>query len=332
MSEEINLVRKQQKKGLGRGLGSLLGEANSLETDVLPNTSGPLEAKIQTTKSPMTTPVAAPAGEQIPETARIWTVGIEKVIPNKEQPRKFFEPNKLQELANSIKAKGVLLPIVVRKIEGGKFEIVAGERRWRASQLAGIKDVPIIIKNAERAEALELALIENIQRQDLNPLEEAEAYLQLTSRYGLTQQQVADRVGKDRVTVANLLRLMGLTAEVKALVRNGELQLGQAKVLLAIQDPAAQTKLAKKVVQLRLSVRATEKLVAKFNANESDELEIEEPQVAQRDLRPIMSELQKIFGTKVDVDSFKDKTKITFHFYSIVELNQYLDKVRRAVR
>ncbi len=297
----------------------------------MPNNSISLEVK-NTAKQPVAAPVPAAVIEQIPETARIWTVGIEKVIPNKEQPRKFFEPTKLQELANSIKAKGILLPIVVRKIEGGKFEIVAGERRWRASQLAGIKDVPIIIKNAERAEALELALIENIQRQDLNPLEEAEAYLQLTSRYGLTQQQVADRVGKDRVTVANLLRLMGLTAEVKALVRNGELQLGQAKVLLAIQDPNAQTKLAKKVVQLRLSVRATEKLVAKFNANESGELEIDEPQIAQRDLRPIMSELQKIFGTKVDVDSAKDKTKITFHFYSVAELNQYLDKVRRVVR
>ena len=332
MSEEINLVRKQPKKALGRGLGSLLGEANSIEVEAPQTKALPVDAKSPITKQNSNMAVGLPAVDQIPETARIWTVGIEKVFPNKEQPRKFFEPTKLQELANSIKEKGILLPIVVRKIEGGKFEIVAGERRWRASQLAGAKEVPIIIKNAERAEALEIALIENIQRQDLNPLEEAEAYMQLTTRYGLTQQQVADRVGKDRATVANLLRLMGLTAEVKSMVRNGELQLGQAKVLLAVQDPAEQTKLAKKVVQLRLSVRATEKLVAKFNANNNDELEIDEPQVSQRDLRPIISELQKIFGTKVDVDSVKDKTKITFHFYSVPELNQYLDKIRRVVR
>jgi ParB family chromosome partitioning protein len=337
MSEEIISVRKNTKKALGRGLGSLLGEASTLNenTQSLPISEEQQDFKrVEISKANLSATTAAAAGAgaiSIPEHQRIWTVAIEKVTPNKEQPRKFFDQQRLEELANSIKEKGILLPIVVRKLASGQFEIIAGERRWRAAQLSGAQEIPVIIKQTENREALELALIENIQRQDLNPMEEAKAYHLLTTRYGLTQQQLAEKVGKDRATVANLLRLVSLTSEVKALIKTGELQLGQAKVLAGVHDPKIQISIAKKVVQLRLSVRATEKLVAKSKMAE-DEVEVEVAVDEARELRPVIAELQKILGTRVDLDRNGEKTKVTVHLYSTAELNQFIDKMRRLNR
>jgi ParB family transcriptional regulator, chromosome partitioning protein len=330
MSEELTPLRKNTKKGLGRGLGSLLGETVTAydETGF---------ERVETVKKVDAAPATEPTKAQAPtilDTERIWSVGIEKIIPNREQPRKQFEPTKLQELANSIKEKGILQPIVARKVADGKFEIIAGERRWRAAQLAGAHEVPVILKVTDNQDALELALIENIQRHDLNAIEESEAYQFLGARYGLTQQEIADKVGKDRSTVANLMRLSALSSEVKTLVKNGELQLGHAKALLAIVDPKEQTQLAKKAVQLNLSVRATEKMVAKIRGEGAEETDLkvdlaEAEGLSASDIATLTSELQGLLGTKVEIAGQGKRSKVSILFYSTPELNQFIEKLRR---
>jgi ParB family chromosome partitioning protein len=373
MSEEMTPLRKNPKKVLGRGLGSLLGEANTLSEPsdfkrvetVLPQltpsgTPAPkaqqattipaskpmisqeisktsssiqraVEAEVATTVAAQAKPTApvVQASPVVPPGDRVWKVSIEKVVPNKEQPRKNFETEKLQELANSIKEKGILLPILVRPLAADTFEIIAGERRWRAAQLAGLQEVPVLVKKTENREALELALIENIQRQDINPIEEAEAYGLLSTRYGLTQQQIAERVSKDRSTVANLMRLMGLSIEAKALMKAGSLQLGQAKVLLAVTDLSQQALLAKKVVKQNLSVRATERLVIKLKESPTEALDLEDNADQKREAESLKQELQKLLGTKVDLDFSGKRSKVSIHFYSTPELNQFVDRLRK---
>lgn len=335
MSEEIVPLRKVPKKALGRGIGSLLGEltAANEETEF---------KRVETIKknTPQTQGADAVSQAQIPtqvpaQTAtsnqdKIWRVAIEKIAPNKEQPRKSFNPEKLSELAASIKEKGILLPILVRPISDGRFEIIAGERRWRAAQLSGAQEVPVIIRKAENGETLELALIENVQRQDINPMEEAEAYGILATKYGLTQQQIAEKVSKDRSTIANLMRITGLTAEVKALIRTGELPLGQGKVLLSIDNPSLQVQVAKKVVKQKLSVRATERLLAKIKESSLEAIELDEPQIDKRDIQPLISELQRILGTKVNIDTSGQRSKVSIQFYSVPELNQFIERLRKS--
>ncbi len=317
MSEELQSVRKlNNKRGLGRGLGSLLGEisASNEQANALPAAE-----KIETKQI-----VASPADSS----TRVWKVAIEKVRPNANQPRKHFDSVKLNELAQSIKQNGIILPIVTRSLPGGEHEIIAGERRWRAAQLAGLKEIPIIIRTAENKETLELALVENVQRHDLNALEEAEAYAVLANKYALTQQQIAEKVGKDRATVANLLRLMQLTPQVKDLVKAGDLQLGQAKVLLSVTDPKLQIQLARKTVQLRLSVRAVEKLVAKAQGAEKDI----EGAAELTAVKQLVQEMQQLVGTKVAIQSVGKTRTMTFTFYSDDELNQFVEKLRKSAR
>lgn len=369
MSEELNLTspRRMGKKPLGRGLGSLLREASTEDREQTVSSDAQVASQTITAKpqlqqpAPVTTtstattaqppkvntesakPAAAPvqntapvivasaATVKIDDKDRIWHIAIEKLKANKEQPRKVFEQSKLQELVTSIKEKGVMLPIVARKLGENNFEIIAGERRWRAAQQAGLKEVPVILRTAENRDALELALIENIQRQDLLPIEEAEAYGTLATRYGLTQAEIAQKVGKDRSTVANVMRLMGLTTEVKSLMKQGELQLGQAKVLLSIDNPVTQTIAAKKVIAQQLSVRATERLVAKLkNSGEEDSEQIDGvEEYNKRDIQPLISELQKILGTKVTIDVNGNTSRVSAYFYSVQELNQFVDKLRK---
>ena len=342
MSEEISQpvspLRKVQKKGLGRGLESLLGEANSLSSMSITAAPPFHEAKdvhraVGLAESKAEIKNTAPALPPVPENMRIWNMAIETISPNREQPRRHFDHAHLLELANSIKEKGILLPIVVRKTSEGRFEIIAGERRWRAAQLAGKKEVPAVIRNSENQEALELALIENIQRQNLNPIEEAEAYQRLAEKYGLTQQVIADKVGKDRATIANLMRLVTLTPEVKSFVKAGEIQLGQAKVLLAISDKVLQVKIARKVINLKLSVRATERVVTQaLQAPATPDLELEGEADAQREIRVLTAELQKLLGTKVKIEAEQGRGKLSIQFYSVNELNQLANKLRKALQ
>ena len=223
-------------------------------------------------------------------------------------------------------------PIVARKKKEGGFEIIAGERRWRASQLAGLKQVPVILKEIEDKQSLELAIIENVQRHDLNPIEEAAAFKKLMEDYGLTQAEVAQRLGKERSSVANTVRLLLLPPEVTQLVAQGRISSGHAKVLLSVGDAEKQIAVAKRIVEEKLSVRATEKalkeqaLVAKaMSAKEETQAN-----VSEKLIQNLSAELQKALGTKVNIDYKNAKGKLSLHFYSDDQLNTMADRLKEA--
>ncbi len=270
----------------------------------------------------------------VPENKRIWTVSIHKLIPNSSQPRKEFDEKKLEDLANSIRAKGILQPIMVRKQGEELFEILAGERRWRAAQKAGQHDVPIIIRETDDKEKLEIGLIENIQRENLNPIEEAEAYQVLIDKYKLTQLEISEQVGKERSTIANSLRLLGLTDKVKQLVVKNLISMGHAKVLLSLQNPIDQEKAAEKIVNLRLSVRGTESYVSKLLKNLNNKSkDIEDClgfDVSKKLVENLSHDLQKKLGTKIKIDYNKGKGKIFINFYSDEELNTIVEKISKG--
>jgi ParB family chromosome partitioning protein len=274
-----------------------------------------------------------PQPQPIAEDAQIWMLPIDRLAPNTQQPRQIFAQDGLRDLTASIKEKGILQPIVARRLSERQFEIIAGERRWRAAQAAGLHEVPVILKKVTEQDSLELAIIENIQRENLNPMEEADAFEHLMHEYDLTQQEIADKLGKERATVANTLRLLNLAPEVKAFVRNNELSAGHAKVLLSIEDKGAQAEAAKEVVAQKLSVRATEKLVAKTKASRrataggSTALNLDVP---QRLVEGLSTELQKLLGTKVTIDYADSKGKLSIHFYSDDQLTQVVEKLREA--
>ncbi len=208
--------------------------------------------------------VALPAAPAAPTRRDYFQAPIEDLHPGPEQPRQAFDEGTLNELASSIRSQGVITPLIVRerpKTEGGGFWIIAGERRWRAAQRAGLREVPVLLRDSTRAKALEAALIDNIQREDLNPIEEAEGYKRLSDELGYTQEQIAERVGKDRATVANALRLLKLPGSVRELVQKSALSMGHARALLGLEDTPAIERCALKVVARALSVRATEELV-----------------------------------------------------------------------
>lgn len=331
-----------KKTGLGRGLGSLLGENSSIVSDdkKITVTSAPTSAVQQpvATKpaAPVVTPAAvvapapAPQGAQVPENARIWQLPIEKVLRNSGQPRQHFDKAKLDELAQSIKQKGVLQPILVKRV-GANYEIIAGERRWRATQLAGLKEIPALIKTFEDQDSYEVALIENIQRHDLNPVEEAEAYQHLMKSYDLTQQQVAEKVGKDRATVANILRLLQLPEEVRQMVIKNELSLGHAKVLMTLPTADEQIHLAEKAAREKLSVRHLEQLVAlqfaKAKAKTKPSPSAEDA-LRARMAKSAVDSLQKKLGSKVQLDYDKGEGSLKIHFFSDQEFNALIESLQ----
>lgn len=271
----------------------------------------------------------------IPETARIWTVSIEKLSPNTQQPRQVFEDTALKELSASIKEKGILQPISARRKSETEFEIIAGERRWRAAQMAGLKEVPVILKEADEQDSLELAILENIQRADLNPVEEAEAYDHLMKTYNLTQVQVADRLGKERPTIANALRLLVLPPEVKLMIGGGELSAGHAKVLLGLESMADQISLAKEVIREKLSVRALEKKVAEKKSQASGS-QVVRPggsmgiDVSAKLVEALAGELQKLIGTRVVIDYADRRGKLSVYFHSDEQLTEIVERMRKG--
>lgn len=319
MSELINENSNKSKRGLGRGLGSLLGGANETSAPQEASMSAPRAANLVAAHA-APPPAAAPMTE-----GRVWQVGIDKLRSGAFQPRKTFEKEPLQELAQSIRENGILQPIIVRKTPAGAFEIVAGERRWRAAQLAGLHEVPVLIRNFEDQQALELAIIENIQREDLNPIEEAEAYSRLAADFKLSQQQIAEKVGKERATVANALRLLGLPADVRELVAKGLLSSGHAKVLLSLQDPKKQSEFAKKVLAEKMPVRKLERLLAAKTEEKNEDL-------MENTMNQLVSalgdELQKMLATKVHIDYSEGRGQIRIAFYSNEELNQVVDRLK----
>ena len=344
MSETTQQNVNRRKAGLGRGLGSLLGgnQINSspgFEAPIARQSNESVSIESQGPELKKDSPTASPERSVINEQAQIWTIPVERLKPNTQQPRQIFSAEALKDLTASIKEKGILQPIVARRLSEREFEIIAGERRWRAAQAAGLLEVPVILKNVGEQDSLELAIIENIQRENLNPMEEAEAFAALMTDYSLTQQQVAEKLGKDRSTVANLLRLLGLPPEVKLMVRSNELSAGHAKVILGIDSANLQISIAKQVINDKLSVRATERLVAQ---SKIDTRATESPaklnssqagmnfDVPQRLVESLAGELQKLIGTKVAIDYHDSKGKLSIHFYSDEHLTVLVDKLREA--
>lgn len=289
-------------------------------------------APVQNHQSQTTTARTAEQPRAINEESQIWMIAVDKLKPNTQQPRQIFTPEALKDLSASIKEKGILQPITARRLNEREFEIIAGERRWRAAQAAGLHQVPVILKKVSEQDSLELAIIENIQRENLNPLEEAEAYDRLMIDYSLTQQLVADKMGKDRSTVANSLRLLALPGEIKEFLRKNEISAGHAKVLLGLDDPKVQVKIAKQIVSEKLSVRATEKMVAraKIEARGETHSNSHKENVSKRAIEGLSAELQKLIGTKVVIDYADSKGKLSIHFYTDDQFNHVVEKLRKA--
>lgn len=244
------------------------------------------------------------------------------ITANPFQPRKEFDEEKLQQLADSIKQHGVLEPIIVRRYNGG-YQIVAGERRWRACSLAGLESIPAIVKDLTDNEMTEIALIENLQREDLNAIEEAEGYRLLLEEFNLTQEEVAEAVGKKRSSITNALRLLNLDQQVKSLVSSGQLSKGHAKVLLSIEDVAERQHLAKRVIKEEISVRQLEKIIKGKSKKPKPTKREQNPEV-----KVLQEELQRVLGTKVRLDYHQGKGKIEIEYYSDEELERILDFMR----
>ena len=274
-----------KQRGLGRGLGALIDDFSAPETQ-----------------------------------QEVTRLPLQKVEPNPNQPRRRFDEEELQALSDSIAEHGILQPLAVRAMEGGFYQIIAGERRWRAARLAGLKEVPVVVVEADDRTVMELALIENLQRQDLNPMEEAEGYRVLTEEYGLTQEQAAARVGKSRPAVANALRLLALPEDVRSLVEKGELSAGHARAVLSLPTPARQRAAAQKILTLRLSVRQAEAMCKRLAAEEK------KPEPAKRPAVNYIAECEKALTRRLDrkvrIVGGKRKGRFELEFYGEEDLQR----------
>ncbi len=279
-------------KGLGKGLGALLGDF---------------------------------ADEPL-ETSAYRSLPIYKVEPNPDQPRHDFDEEELQALADSISVHGVIQPLTVREMPNGYYQIIAGERRWRAARLANLSDVPVVVIEADDRKAMELALIENLQRQDLNPVEEALGYQALIEEYGLTQEEAAGRVGKSRPAVANALRLLGLCPEVLEKLKQGELTAGHARAILSLKSEKKQMEAAQKIIALALSVRQAETLCK--NMNKEPEPKKEEV-FAVNYVAECEKSLSKHLGRGVKIINGKRKGKFELEFYGQEDLQNLLDALMK---
>lgn len=265
------------------------------------------------------------------ETSAPQLVNLLEIEPNAAQPRKDFAPEALQELISSIQTHGILQPLAVRKLPSGRYQIIAGERRWRAAREAGLKQVPVHIVDADDRAVMELALVENLQRQDLNPIEEAEGYQTLMEQYQLTQEAVAERVGKSRPAIANALRLLALTQRIRTWVADGSLSAGHARALLAITDSKKQEELALTVLNQALSVRQTELLVKKIQ-QESAPAKKKPSGVTVNYLDEIARKLTSRLGRKVTLVSGRKKGRIELEFYGNDDLEQLLSQLEQLMK
>lgn len=282
-------------RGLGKGLGALLGES-----------------------------AMQPSSQQSP-----LLLPLQKIEPNRLQPRKTFKEEELESLADSIRQHGVIQPLTVRLLETGYYQIIAGERRWRAARLAGLREVPVVVIEADDKKAMELALIENLQREDLTPIEEARGYQQLIGDYGLTQEQVAERVSKSRPAVANAMRLLSLSPELLAMVEDGRLTAGHARALLSLHSQAQQLAVAQKVINLQLSVRQTEAMCKKLGKEAAKP----EPKPVEVDyLAECEKELSRRLGRGVKIISGKRKGKIELEYYGQEDLQRLYEALAMVRR
>lgn len=254
-------------------------------------------------------------------------ISINKIKSDSDQPRKAFDSEKIVELAESIKTHGIIQPLILRKESDEQYVIVAGERRWRAAKMAGIQEVPAIVMDLNDKDTLEISLIENIQRQDLNPIEEAMAYKKLINDFKITQEDLSKRIGKSRVAIANTMRLMNLDTRVQQYLIEGIISEGHGKVLLGIEDKDKQYDVAQKLIDEKWSVRYLEKLVKKINENKDKAKEEEKLDIVTINpyYKELKDQLQNYFGTKVNISNKKNKGKIEIEYYSEDDLQRILD-------
>lgn len=298
----LKLMQTTKKEKLGNSLHSLLGEAIGIETG-------------DSTKK----------------------LNISEIQPNESQPRKRFTQGQMDSLVESIKEHGILQPIIVCPSSNG-YKIIAGERRWRASKLLGLKDIPVLIKDVDSKTILELALVENIQREDLNPIEKAQAFLELKNNFGLTQEQIAQKVGQDRSSIANLIRLLELPEEIQDFVSRGTISMGHARALLSLKDPKNQKNFCHTIVTNELSVRQTEDLIASTKkrtsqspsktANESNAASLKK--TAQ--ILDLEDKLREVIGAKVSIREKNGRGKIIIEFTKNVQFENIMDKLKTLIK
>jgi ParB family chromosome partitioning protein len=273
------------KKGLGKGLGALITNESTEDN------TGVIELKIN------------------------------EIEPNAGQPRKYFDDEKLVQLSESIKQNGIIQPIIVKKNDSN-YTIIAGERRWRAAKLAGISTIPALIKDYTEQQVMEIALIENLQREDLNPIEEADAFINLMNEFNLTQEQIAEKIGRSRSAIANTIRLLGLSNDVKKMIISGDLTSGHARTLVIIQNEEIQKTAADYIVNNKLNVRETENYI-KSLLNRKDKKK--NTKNGNTEFKYVEDKLKNILGTKVKLNANKNRGKITIEYYSNDELDRLLD-------
>jgi len=286
---------RSPKRALGRGLSALIPQAS------------------------------VPVHGELPASTGIVRLPVERILRDPTQPRKTFDEDRLRELAESIRTQGIIQPVLVRR-EGADYRLIAGERRWRAAQLAGLHEIPAVVRDVTAAEAFELALVENLQRTDLNPLEEAEGYRRLIQEFGLTQDQVGERVGRDRTSVANALRLLSLPDGVKELLARGVLGMGHARALLGMGSGSELVTAAERIVREQLSVRETERLVR--TARGSSGVAARKP-AGSTAARAVVEDLQRRLGTKVRLEDRGGKGTLEIDFFSYEDLERILALLRR---
>ena len=281
----------KEKKGLGTGLAALFGE------------------------------------DELDEQSELMTLPITKVEPRKDQPREYFDEAALQELADSIAQYGLIQPIVARRLPDGFYQIIAGERRWRASRMAGLAEVPVRVIEADDRTAAELALVENLQRENLNPIEEAKGYKTLIEVYGLTQEETAKSVGRSRPAITNSMRLLSLSEDVLRLVEDGKLSAGHARALIPITDEKTQLDAANEVISKSLSVRKTEALAARLTKEPKEKSEPAKPFVDYS--AEVEKELGDILGRRVHLVSGKKNGRIEIEFYGADDRENLIERLRR---
>ncbi|NLY44299.1 MAG: ParB/RepB/Spo0J family partition protein [Clostridiaceae bacterium] len=279
------------KKVLGKGLGALLPELDNEKEGV------------------------------------IREVRISEIEPNQSQPRKRFDEEKIESLAESIRTHGIIQPIIVKRLETGFYQIIAGERRWRAAKIAGLKMIPVVVKDYDKRELIEVALIENLQREDLNPIEEAEAYYNLMQDYQLTQEEISARVGKSRSAIANALRLLNLPDSIKQMLIEEKITNGHARALLSIEENDLQEEIANKIIDEGLSVRQTEKLVKNLLSGKKKSVSQKKEDELSHVYVDLENRLSEKIGTKVRIYPGKNKSKIEIEYYTDDDLERIINQL-----
>jgi len=260
------------------------------------------------------------------ESKTILSCGIEEIVPNRSQPRKHFDESKLQELAESIKEKGILEPLIVRRMDQG-YELIVGERRWRAAQKAGLKEIPVLVKEVEGPDAMEISLIENLQREDLNPIEEAEAFKRLTEEFRISQGELSTRIGKDRTTITNALRLLKLPTEIKNQLLQNRITAGHARAILGVETKEKQKELCALIIKKGLSVREAEAIAKRWSERPKRRTAPARRGELESQLNSLQDSLRRYLGTKVRITQNEKRGKIEIEYYSPDDLERIVEAI-----